>query len=121
MFYIMMTALEDEQTQKLGIVMVGYNCGPNRTVDRKSAFAIQSLRRHLPMRMVSIHYCYDDFKMRPMMTIAMLVMGASQRVRFRAHFGTLRIPHHQRSSYMLWIQLTFSVCPLRLYILFEIL
>lgn len=87
LFYIMMTALEDEETQKSGFVMVGYNCGPRRVIDRKSAFAILSMRRNLPVRIVTTHYCHDDFKTRPMMTVAMLVMGASQRVRFRAHYG----------------------------------
>jgi hypothetical protein len=65
-FYMIMTALEDEETQKVGIVL---------------------LRKTLPMRVVGMHYCYDSFKMRPMMSLAMLVMGATSRLRFRAHYG----------------------------------
>eukprot|EP00934_Nitzschia_sp_Nitz4_P008950 Nitzschia sp. Nitz4//scaffold18_size181773//8608//10629//NITZ4_001890-RA/size181773-snap-gene-0.254-mRNA-1//1//CDS//3329539936//8940//frame0 len=87
-YYMMMTALEDTQTQKRGIVLVGYNVGPNRVVDRKAVFAVLSVCRHLPMRIASIHYCYDDMKFRPMMTIAMLIMGATNRVRLRGHFGS---------------------------------
>jgi hypothetical protein len=82
-----MTALEDSDTQKSGIVLVGYNMGEMRLVDRPAVWAIQRLRKVLPMRVVGMHYCYDDFKMRPMMSIAMLVMGATGRVRFRAHYG----------------------------------
>lgn len=82
-----MTAVEDEDTQKSGLVIVGYNMGPRRVIDRKAAFAIQSLRKHLPFHLASIHYCHDDFRSRPMMTVAMLVMGATTRVRFRAHYG----------------------------------
>ena len=84
---MIMTALEDDETQKAGIVMVGYNIGPRRVMDRKAAFAIQSIRRYLPFYLASVHYCYDDFRSRPMMTVAMLVMGGTTRVRFRAHYG----------------------------------
>jgi hypothetical protein len=86
-FYMVMTALEDEETQKLGIVLLGYNMGAKSVVDRPAVWAIQKLRKALPMRVVGMHYCYDSFKMRPMMTLAMLVMGATSRVRFRAHYG----------------------------------
>lgn len=86
-FYMIMTALEDDETQKAGVVMVGYNIGPRRVMDRKAAFAIQSIRGHLPFYLASVHYCYDDFRSRPMMTVAMLVMGATNRVRFRTHYG----------------------------------
>jgi hypothetical protein len=56
-------------------------------VDRPAVWAIEKLRKALPMRVVGMHYCYDSFKMRPMMSLAMLVMGATSRVRFRAHYG----------------------------------
>lgn len=82
-----MTALEDEETQKKGIVLLGYNMGAKSVVDRPAVWAIEKLRKALPMRVVGMHYCYDSFKMRPMMSLAMLVMGATSRVRFRAHYG----------------------------------
>jgi len=85
-----MTALEDVETQRNGIVMVGYNMGAKRVVDRGLAFAIQFVMRILPFRIVSIHYCYDDVRFRVMMTLAMLMMGASRRVRLRAHYGTYK-------------------------------
>jgi hypothetical protein len=84
---MIMTALEDPETQKAGLVLVGYNMGEKRAMDRQAVWAIQRLRKVLPMRVVGMHYCYDDFKFRPMMTVAMLVMGAMNRVRFRAHYG----------------------------------
>ena len=85
-----MTALEDVETQKNGIVMVGYNMGAKRVVDRELAFSIQFVMRMLPFRMVSIHYCYDDVRFRVMITLAMLMMGASRRVRMRAHYGNYK-------------------------------
>ena len=87
--YLVMVMLEDPETQKSGLVMVGTNTGKDARVDRSAVWNIQRIYSHaLPMRIVSIHYCYDNFAVRPMMTLAMLVMGASSRVRFRAHYGT---------------------------------
>ena len=84
-----MTALEDVETQRNGVVLVGINVGPKRAVDRTAVWTTQRVRKTLPIRVTGMHYCYDDFKMRPMMSIAMLVMGATSRVRFRAHYGAL--------------------------------
>ena len=64
--------------------------GAKRVVDREVAFAIQYVMRILPFRMVSIHYCYDDVRFRVMMTFAMLMMGATRRVRLRAHYGNYK-------------------------------
>jgi len=94
-----MTALEDVETQKNGIIIVGYNMGMNRVVDRRAVFAIQSMKRILPMRVVSIHYCYDDIRFRVMMTLAMLMMGATRRVRLRAHFGTFQDVVYKLSTF----------------------
>ena len=83
-----MTALQDIETQQRGFVIVGYNMGSQRVLDRKAAGAIQTTRRMLPMRVAAMHYCYDDWNMRPMMTVAMMIMGSHNRVRCRAHYGT---------------------------------
>ena len=84
---MVMAALEDEDTQKAGVVMVGYNMGAKLELDCHAVWAIMKLRRALPIRVVGMHYCYDDFKTRPMMSLAMLVMGSHGRMRFRAHYG----------------------------------
>jgi hypothetical protein len=84
---MVMSALEDEETQKAGMVMVGYNTGPKSCMDIQAVWGVMKLRRVLPFRVVGMHYCYDDFKMRPMMTLAMLIMGSHGRMRFRAHYG----------------------------------
>ena len=84
---MVMTAIHDESTQKNGLVFVGYNMGKNRIVDRTMAWNVSQLRKVLPMRITGVHYCYDDFKMRPMITVATLVMGTTNRVRFRSHYG----------------------------------
>jgi hypothetical protein len=86
-FYLIMVTLEDPETQMNGFVFVGHNAGKNRVVDRGAVWVIQKLIRALPMRIGGIHFCYDDFKLRPMISVAMLLMGAHRRVRFRAHYG----------------------------------
>jgi hypothetical protein len=105
---MVMAALEDENTQKAGMVIVGYNMGPKRALDRQAVWGIQKLRRVLPMRVVGMHYCYDDFKMRPMMTLAMLVMGSHGRMRFRAHYGKQILcacmqVYRQAGMHVLWL------------------
>ena len=87
--YTIFLALQDVETQKNGFVMVGFNTGKNRVMDRGAAWAIQKISRLIPMRMSTIHFCYDSPKMRPMMTVAMMIMGARRRVRFRAHYGEI--------------------------------
>jgi hypothetical protein len=82
-----MVALEDEETQKHGFIMIGCNMGPKRVVDRNAAFVVTKIRHILPMRVVTLHYLYDDFRMRPMLFIVMSLSKAYGRVRVRAHYG----------------------------------
>eukprot|EP00980_Cylindrotheca_fusiformis_P030607 scaffold25091_cov147-Cylindrotheca_fusiformis.AAC.7 len=87
--YIAMVALEDEETQKNGVVMIGLNTGKDRVMNREAAWAVHKMARVLPMRVVGIHFCYDALMLLPMVSLAMLVMGATRRVRFRAHYGKI--------------------------------
>eukprot|EP00339_Tiarina_fusa_P026309 CAMPEP_0117083640 /NCGR_PEP_ID=MMETSP0472-20121206/58883_1 /TAXON_ID=693140 ORGANISM="Tiarina fusus, Strain LIS" /NCGR_SAMPLE_ID=MMETSP0472 /ASSEMBLY_ACC=CAM_ASM_000603 /LENGTH=579 /DNA_ID=CAMNT_0004812337 /DNA_START=121 /DNA_END=1861 /DNA_ORIENTATION=+ len=88
-YYMVMTAMHDVSTQINGLIFIGYNMGKYRKVDRTAAWCVSQMRKVLPMRIVGMHYCYDDFRMRAMMTVAMLVMGGTNRVRFRGHYGDL--------------------------------
>jgi hypothetical protein len=83
-----MTALEDVETQRSGIVLCGFNLGKTSRLDRQAAWSISKLKNVLPLRVVGLHYSYDDFKMRPMMALATLVMKSHGRTRFRAHYGS---------------------------------
>jgi hypothetical protein len=82
-----MAALEDEETQKHGFIMVGCNMGPKRVVDRNAASVVTKIRQIIPMRVVAVHYLYDDFRMRPMLFVVMSLSKAYGRVRVRAHYG----------------------------------
>eukprot|EP00529_Nitzschia_sp_RCC80_P004320 CAMPEP_0113482538 /NCGR_PEP_ID=MMETSP0014_2-20120614/22971_1 /TAXON_ID=2857 /ORGANISM="Nitzschia sp." /LENGTH=934 /DNA_ID=CAMNT_0000376059 /DNA_START=347 /DNA_END=3151 /DNA_ORIENTATION=+ /assembly_acc=CAM_ASM_000159 len=89
-YYIIMSLIEDVETQRNGLILMGVNVGPKRRVDREIVFNVHKVRRALPIRTVAIHYCYDDMRMIPMMTLGMLAMGAAGRVRFRPHYGDWR-------------------------------
>jgi hypothetical protein len=88
-YYMIMVATQDIETQRKGLILIGCNVGPQRRVDRRLAWNVHKVRQALPLRQMGIHYCYDDLRMMPMMTIGMLVSSASSRVRFRAHYGKI--------------------------------
>ncbi|KAL3925547.1 MAG: hypothetical protein SGARI_005823 [Bacillariaceae sp.] len=88
-FYMIMVAIQDVETQRKGLLMIGVNVGPNRLIDRKLPWNVHKVRQALPVRIMGIHYCYDDVRMMPMLTIGMLVSNAATRVRFRAHYGSI--------------------------------
>lgn len=76
------------ETQRNGIIFIACSVGPNRRVDRQLGWNLHKVRAALPVRTVGMHFCYDDVRIIPMMTVGMLVMGATGRVRVRAHYGT---------------------------------
>ncbi|KAG7370288.1 hypothetical protein IV203_028034 [Nitzschia inconspicua] len=98
-YYMYMTAAHDVETQQKGLVLIGCNVGPRRYVNRKIAWHVHKVRQALPLKTMGIHYCYDDLRMLPMMTIGMLVSSASSRVRFRAHYGTVPELHHALTTF----------------------
>ena len=93
---MMMSAAQDEETQKRGCLFIGYNMGEKRKVDPKAAASITNMRSVVPLKIVSTHYCYDHVMMRPMMSVATLLMGSYARARFRHHYGS-----HQENQYQL--------------------
>ena len=87
-YYMVMAALSDEETQKKGMVFVGYNMGHKSTSDRTPVKIIMKMRQLLPVRVVTLHYCHDNVRVRPMMFLAAFLSGAYGRVRFRPQYGT---------------------------------
>ena len=82
---------DDEDAQRKGVVKVFYNVGmggTSPTMDTDLMFkGAPVLFEAMPFRMVAMHYCYDDPRIRPAMSLLHHVIGRSGRVRFRAHFG----------------------------------
>jgi hypothetical protein len=91
MWYQLMAALEDEDTQRKGIVSVLYNIElakpePEYPDLLKNSHMINDA---VPFRNVAVHYCYDSASLRPAMTLYQLVVSGNIRLRFRAHYGKL--------------------------------
>jgi hypothetical protein len=87
MFYIIMVAVEDESVQKDGVVALVYNVGPQPNVDRVGIWQGSKLLRSLPIRCNSLHYCYDNDSLRPLISMGMIVVGEQIRARVRPQFG----------------------------------
>jgi hypothetical protein len=89
MWYQLMAALEDEDTQRKGMVSILYNIElvtpePEYPELLKNAHMINDA---VPFRNVAVHYCYDSASLRPAMTLYQLVVNGNIRLRFRAHYG----------------------------------
>jgi hypothetical protein len=84
----MMNVLRDKQTQKRGMVGIGFCVGEKMgKFDPQAAFKMPFLARSLPMRIVSGHYCTDSFATRSLVSILLHAMGNFYQVRFRFHHG----------------------------------
>ena len=83
-----MAALEDDETQKNGFVLISFNLGSNPVIDPYSfTKKLGGLEKALLGRTVGIHYCYDNMILRPFIALFMLVVGRHVRARFRPHYG----------------------------------
>lgn len=82
-----MVVLEDEELQKKGVTAVAYLIGTTK-FDRQASWRVASLAtRALPIRLESVHICYDSPMLVPVFTVGMLSTGRFMRVRTRIHYG----------------------------------
>lgn len=91
-FYACMVAIEDEETQKSGIVGLSYAVGLHLTwqqVANRKEFNSNRARllAALPWRLEAIHLCYDSVMLKPLFALFMLYSSMFNRVRTREHFG----------------------------------
>ena len=96
MFYTMMAMMEEEETQRSGIVFV-MNCmgsindvfTTNPTHPMYQTFwKNPGMFSAFPWRIEACHICYSDPKCKPMMTMMTLRTGSYIRSRMRMHYGT---------------------------------
>mmetsp|Transcript_47985 Transcript_47985/g.138181 ORF Transcript_47985/g.138181 Transcript_47985/m.138181 type:complete len:542 (-) Transcript_47985:51-1676(-) len=98
-FYLNMVALEDVETQRKGMISVGFNMGQSRRVDRRAVFSLHTTHSVLPLRLASAHYSFDDLTLRVMLAFFMLLANVAMRVRIRSHYGDPKSVLYQLSTY----------------------
>lgn len=79
-----MSAVEDEDTQKKGIVNIIYNVG-NRQFTKKDMNLMMDasfLNDSMPIRYASMHFCFDNPKLRTPMSLIQYVVGTEARIRY---------------------------------------
>jgi hypothetical protein len=95
LYYMLMTASEEEETQKKGMVAIVLNIGKHReppnSAPTRSSRKIAELLSFLPCRFCALHFCVDDpAASTQWISMVMVVLGSSVRARFRIHQGELR-------------------------------
>lgn len=86
-WYGFMNALRDVETQKRGMVGVGYSIGNTMgRYDPQAALRLPMLARSLPTRFVAVHTCTEG--PHPVLDVVMRGIGSFFQVRYRAHYGT---------------------------------
>mmetsp|Transcript_2901 Transcript_2901/g.6435 ORF Transcript_2901/g.6435 Transcript_2901/m.6435 type:complete len:599 (+) Transcript_2901:346-2142(+) len=87
MWYMLSNCLEDEETQKKGIVAVVYALG--RQMDDIDVMRrVHWAREGLPKRVVGIHHCMSDDSLKPLfLSVRMYLMNKQLRSRIRPHRG----------------------------------
>lgn len=98
-----MSAMDDEETQKRGVVCVVYNVEPKSPVanDPRIYLNVYQLLPTIPIRMMGAHYCVQDSNLRQFMSSIRVAMSREVRLRSRVHHGS-----HEECIYAL---LTFGI------------
>lgn len=89
--YMVMAAVEEEETQKRGMVGLFYFVGATSFMfDRKFVQVnnlLSGLLNCLPCKLTAMHICFNDPRLRMIKALIMLTMGRDRRVRLRVHIG----------------------------------
>jgi hypothetical protein len=89
LYYLLMRSVEgDEEAQRRGNVGLVYCVDGGIDFDMKHVRRKTLLRSALPVRFQSAHVCYNDPLILPFVSLAMIIMGSRNRMRFRAHYGS---------------------------------
>ena len=82
-----MVSSEDEETQKKGVVKIIYGLKNHTGLDRKLAWTLPSFARSMPLRIVGVHFCYDNPLLLPAAAAAKLAANTFTRLRSCTHYG----------------------------------
>jgi hypothetical protein len=88
---MVMAAVEEEETQKRGMVGLFYFVGATSfTFDRKVVQVnnlLYGLLNCLPFKFTAVHICFNDPRLNMIKSLIMLTLGRDRRVRLRIHVG----------------------------------
>jgi hypothetical protein len=89
MWYQVMSALEDEEAQIRGLVHIIYCVGLPGMENSFPSLLTEggSMMNHLPFFFAALHFCYNDIRLTPAMSLIQLIMAKQSRLRFRTQFG----------------------------------
>ena len=87
LIYIVLAAAEDEETQKRGLIGMLYFTDALPLIQQLYRRQGPRLFDWLPIKLVGVHFCYDDPKFRILQAVLLLMMGKERRVRVRIHEG----------------------------------
>jgi hypothetical protein len=84
-----MACSQDEEVQKRGVVFIAYLVGSFSALqcDRSVIKQVTKLDAAVPLRVASLHRCYSDPLMSPLLNFAAFRYDTSTRTRFRTHKG----------------------------------
>jgi hypothetical protein len=85
---VLSAAVEDEETQRRGVVSLVYSVSAGPMVGEFNSEVYQGVSQiieWLPIRIECIHICFHAPRLRPLLNLAMSFMGRELRVRLRIH------------------------------------
>jgi hypothetical protein len=90
MWWTMMTILQDEDTQRNGMVGINLNLGPDPIGFEDLAMMRVAHRAlsGLPVKVPGLHFCYDDYSLLSLVAFIRCLPGKRMRQQIRSHFGT---------------------------------
>jgi hypothetical protein len=102
-FYIVMTALDDEETQKSGAVCIHH--GTDWDFDVMDAKLLEffskvpGMMKCIPLRLQGFHFCYNNSKLRSIFSLMQLGVSKEIRHRMRVHYGSQVECHYKLMTF----------------------
>ena len=93
----MLAAAESEETQKRGIVIIGYKSimesseQGSEPFDRERYHYLPLTLKWLPIKIASFHFCFYNAFLKAIMAVILATSPRDIRVKVRAHHGMLQL------------------------------